>query len=190
MPDLRLISPPPRRELVEKLRHRLGHAVPGSRVVAEGLLGADARIDFVSVEPSGRVALVLVGNHGEDLALVGRGLAQRAWVASRLADWNQLAPHLELRPDAGVRVVLLCPGYALETRAAIDALGPEVMVGVIYRCVEDGSGFETLVEHLALPESAEPSGPEAARPVGKPAFRTGLTDADLGLTPEELREFE
>lgn len=191
MPDLRLIAPPPRNELSEKLRDRLGHAVPGARVVAEGLLGADSRVDFLSVEPGGRVALVLVGDHDEDLELVGRGLAQRAWVAARLADWIQLAPHLELRSDAPVRVVLLCPEYSPETRAAIHALGPEVMVGVVYRCIQNGTGFEVLLEHLALPEaSAAPPHEEAADPRGEASFRTGLSDTDLGLTPEELREFE
>ena len=191
MPDLRLISPPPRDDLAEKLRDRLSHAVPGSRIVAEGLLGAASRVDFVSVEPGGRIALVLVGDHDEDLELVGRGLAQRAWVAARLADWIQLAPHLELRHDAPVRVVLLCPEYSPETRAAIDALGPEVMVGVVYRCVQNGTGSEVLLEHLALPApSAAPPREEATGPTGGGTFRTGLGDADLGLTPEELREFE
>jgi hypothetical protein len=191
MPDLRLISPPPRDELVEKLRGRLGHAVPGSRVIAEGLLGDDARVDFVAIEPGGRVAVLLVGDHDEDLELVGRGLAQRAWVAARLADWLQLAPHLELRADSTVRVVLLCPDFAPETRAAIRALGPEMMVGVVYRCVHNGASFEVLLEHLSLPETAaETPCVEAPAPVGKPVFRTGLSDADLGLTPEELREFE
>ena len=191
MGDLRLISPPPREDLVDALRDRLGHAVPGSRIVAEGLLGAEARVDFVGIEPGGRVVLVLVGDHDEDLALVGRGLAQRAWVAARLDDWVQLAPHLELRSDSSVRVVLLCPGYSPEARAAIDSLGPEAMAGVVYRCVQNGTGVEVLLEHLALPEApATLPRKDAGGALSEPTFRTGLSDADLGLTAEELREFE
>jgi len=198
MPDLMLISPPGRRELLAQLRPRLGHAVPGLRVIAERVLGADSRIDYLAVEASGRVVLILVGEHDEDLELIGRGLAQRAWVTARLGDWIQLAPHLDLRPDAAVRTVLVCPGFGSETRAALHALGPDVMAAVVYRCIRNGAGFEVLLEHVALPDDAEPGPPPAARLAPDPApgpsqrtpFRTGLRDSDLGLTPEELREFE
>jgi len=177
-----------------QLRASLGHAVPGIRLIAEGLLGADAPIDFVGLEPAGRVALILVGGHGQDLELVGRGLAQRAWVEARLDDWIQLAPNLGLRPGAQVRVLLLCPAFAAETRAAIRAVGSDVMAPVIYRCVENGAGFEVLVEHLIADEPAAGGAPpqvgRAAAPVTPPRFRTGLTDADLGLTPEEKSEFD
>jgi hypothetical protein len=194
LPDLRLISPPPREDLLARLRGRLGHAVPGLRVLAEGLTGADAPIDFVALEPGGNVVLILVGDRGQDLELVGRGLAQRTWVAARLGDWIQLAPNLGLRPDSEVRVLLLCPVFTPETRTAVEAIGPDVMALAIFRCVEDGSGFEVLVEHLAADETA--AGETAPRliprasPTEPEPFRTGLTDADLGLTPEERREFE
>ena len=196
MPDLRLISPPPRAELLRQLRGRLGHAVPGARLLAEGLLGAGAPIDFVALEPAGRVVLVLVGDGGQDLELVGRGLAQRAWVAARLGDWIQLAPNLGIRPDSEVRVLLVCPSYCSASRAAVEAIGPDVMAPAIYRCVENGASFEVLVEHVIADElspdrlgtppqaTAKANGPSVAQ------FRTGLTDTDLGLTPEELREFE
>jgi len=192
LPELRLISPPPRAQLLEQLRVSLGHAVPGIRLLAEGLLGAGSPIDFVALEPSGRVVLILVGDHGQDLELVGRGLAQRSWVAARLDDWIQLAPNLGLRPDSQVRVLLLCPSYAPDTRAAVQAVGPDVMAPVIYRCVKNGAGFEVLVEHV-IPD--EPAAGNSPLPSGRATaavapFRSGLTDADLGLTPEERREFE
>jgi hypothetical protein len=194
LPDLRLIPPPPRADLLEQLRGRLGHAVPGLRLLAEGLTGADAPIDFVALEPGGSVVLILVGDRGQDLELVGRGLAQRAWVAPRLGDWIQLAPNLGLRPDSEVRVLLICHSFTPETRVAVRAIGPDVMALAIFRCVENGSGFEVLVEHVAADEpaagaSALRPGPRAA-PAATAPFRTGLTDADLGLTPEERREFE
>lgn len=188
MPELRLIAAPPREELLAQLRGRLGHAVPGARLLAERILGADARIDFVALEPNGRIVLILVGEHDRDLELVGRGLAQRAWVTSRLRDWIQLAPNLGLRPDAQVRVLLACPSYRLETRAAVRAIGPEIISLVTYRCVQNNTGVDFLFEHLLLePDGAETGAPPP--PLAAP-FRTGLSDGDLGLTPEEQREFE
>jgi hypothetical protein len=153
-------------DLLGQLRGRLGHAVPGLRLLAEGLTGADAPIDFVALEPGGRVVLILVGDGGQDLELLGRGLAQRAWVATRLSDWIQLAPNLGLRPDSEVRVLLLCPSYTAETRLAVQAIGP------------------------AEASATAPQPVPRAAPAAAPPFRTGLTDADLGLTPEERQEFE
>jgi hypothetical protein len=181
-------------DLLGQLRGRLGHAVPGLRLLAEGLTGADAPIDFVALEPGGRVVLILVGDGGQDLELLGRGLAQRAWVTTRLSDWIQLAPNLGLRPDSEVRVLLLCPSYTAETRVAVQAIGSDVMALAIYRCVENGGEVQVLVEHVFADEpEASATAPQPvprAAPAAAPPFRTGLTDADLGLTPEERREFE
>jgi len=196
LPELRLIAPPDRPALLAQLRSRLGHAAPGARLLAEGLHGADSTIDFVAIEPTGAVVVVLVGDHDEDLELVGRALAQRAWVEKRLGDWAQLAPGLGLRADAPVRALLLCPAYRAESRLAIDAVGRNVMTAGLYRCLQDGAGLAVVIEQLGFadaevqpaPSSQEPVGPAAA-PTSAP-FRTGLTDADLGLTPEEKREFE
>ena len=192
MPELRLIAPPPRAQLLEQLRGRLGHAVPGLRLLAEGLFGADAPIDFVAIDPAGGVVLILVGEPGQDLELVGRGLAQRAWVDARLADWIQLAPNVGLRPDSDVQVLLLCPSFRAETHAALEAVGRDAMAPVLYRCVENGASFEVLVEHALTDEIAAPEKPAAVErgSSATATFRTGLSDADLGLTPEERREFE
>ena len=179
MPDLAFTAPPPRPELLRQLRLRLGEAAPGLRLVAEGLLGADSPIDFVGIDAEGRTVIVLVGDPGGDLELVTRGLAQKAWVEPRLRDWLQLAPHLALRPELGVRVLLLCPGFRAESRVAVSALAPPELV--LYRCVRNGAGVDALLEPL----SSAPSAPAAVAP-----FRTGLTDADLGISPEERREFE
>jgi hypothetical protein len=196
LPELRLISPPDRPELLARIRSRLGHAVPGSRLIAEGLRGADSIIDFVAIDPSGAVVLVLVGDHDDDLELIGRGLAQRAWVGARLGDWAQLAPNLGLRADASVRVLLLCPAYGTESRTAIASLGRGVLAAGLYRCVQNGTSFEVLIEHIGIADD-EQTALSAAHRSGRPtparaaaAFRTGLTDEDLGLTPEEKREFD
>jgi hypothetical protein len=154
---------------------------PGLRLVAESLLGADSPIDFVGVDAEGRTVIVLVGNPGGDLELVARGLAQRAWVQPRLRDWLQLAPHLGVRPEAGVRLLLLSTGFRAESRAAAAALAPGAPELILYRCVRNGAGVDALLEPLEI----APAAPAPTAP-----FRTGLTDADLGISPEERREFD
>jgi hypothetical protein len=168
----------------------LGALVPGSRLLAERLLGAESRIDFVTLDPTGRVVLVLVGEEGDDLELVGRGLAQRAWVEARLRDWLQLAPDLGARPEACVKVLLVCPSLRPETLAAAGQLDPEILGLAVYRCVRNGASIETLVEPVTVtpPEAEAPvNEPE---PLSVPSFRTGLTDSDLGLSSEERNELE
>ena len=90
-----------REELLRLLRERISDAVPGSRLLAEGILGADSRIDFVAVEPSGRLAVFVVGEPGEDLAAIGRALAHRAWVEAHCREAAK-SGH-----DPGVRQVLV-----------------------------------------------------------------------------------
>ncbi|NRA06649.1 MAG: hypothetical protein HRU02_00680 [Myxococcales bacterium] len=211
MPDLRLITPPPREPLLRGLRLRLRDVVPGWRPLAEGLLGAESRIDFVGLEPDGRVVIVLVGEAGEDLEMVSLGLAQAEWVKARLGDWLQLAPELPLRSEFGVRAQLLCPSFRPQARAAARALGSARIGLATYRWVENGSKLEPLVEILLDDEEAseveqEPavirqdvpqeasssreSQPDTPRDEALPSFRSKLADEDLGLTPEELAEFE
>jgi hypothetical protein len=193
MPELALCPAPPRAELVRQLRARAGELWPALRVIAEDVLGADATIDWVALEPGGRVVAVLVGESGQDLELVARALAQRAWLEPRIRDWLQLAPRVGLRPEAGVRALLVCPGFRSEAIAAARALGPDVLTLASYRCVRDRSGVSVLLEPIErAPEETAAGGAEPLPPPG-PApepFRTGLSDLDLGLTAEERHEFE
>jgi hypothetical protein len=186
LPDLALTPPPPRAELLRQLRPRIDEFAPGLRVVAEGLLGAETRVDFVGVEASGRVVLVIVGTAEDDLALVARALAQKAWVEARLRDWRQLAPGLGVRPEAGVRVWLLAPRFRTESLAAARAAGGIALA--TYRCVRNGAGSDALVEAVSEAGESEPPATGAGRP--PPQFRTGLVDAELGLSAEERREFD
>ena len=211
MPDLRLITPPDREPLLRALRGRIRDVVPGWRPLAEALLAEGSRVDFVGLEPSGRVVVVLVGEAGEDLELVSRGLAQAAWVKARLADWLQLAPELPIKSHHGVRVQLLCTAFRPEARAAARAIGASRMGLASYRWVQNGSEMAPLVEILLEdPEEtdSDPDGPESREEVAPseapeleaepetapddatPAFRSKLDDDDLGLTPDELAEFE
>ncbi len=230
MPELSFAPAPPRGELLQQLRHRLSEVAPDLRWLAEGVLGEGARIDFVAVDREDHVVLVLVAGPGEDLPLVARGLAQRAWLEPRLRDWLQLAPDLGIRPGARVRLLLLCPAFGSESRAAVRALGDDAPRLLTYRCVRNGSGVQPLVDPepgvdtgpRVAPEpgvdaepGAAPGGPSArseppapvggrldrvrrvgeatlveAPPPAAPAFRTGLTDADLEISFEERGEFD
>ena len=187
--DVALTAALPRAQLIERLRPRLTDLVHGLHVIAEGLLGADSAIDFVGIEPSGRVVLILLGESGEDLQLVGQALAQRAWVEPRIRDWIQLAPNLGVRPGAGVRAVLLCPSFRHETEAAAAALGDQAVSLVRYRCLLNGGNLQILLEPVAR-EVALGSTPPRPDPSSLPAFRTGLDHEDLGLIAGEYGEFE
>jgi hypothetical protein len=168
------------------------------------ILGADARIDFVGVQPGGRLTAGLVGDAGQDLALVARGIAQTEWLEVRIPDWLQLSHHLAVRPDLAVQAILLCPGFRPEALTAARALGERLRLAT-YRWVRSATSTEPLLEILASdePDAAEEGDELAFEPVQVPAprataraaatpesFRTGLSDEDLGLTPEELSEFD
>jgi len=189
MADLALAEPLRRSQLVEGLRSRLAEIVPTLRVIAEGVLGADSSIDFVGVEPTGRAVLILIGEEGDDLELIGRAIAQRAWVEPRMRDWIQLAPDLGLRPGAGARSVVLCPSFRYETEAAAAALGSGTVSLVRYRTVQSGGRLEILIEPVAREIARVPTPPRPVDPAS-PAFRTGLSHEDLGLTAEEYVAFE
>jgi hypothetical protein len=187
LPELALTTPPPRTDLLRQLRPRIDELAPGLRLLAEGLLGAETRIDFVGVEASGRAVLVIVGTQEDDLALIGRALAQRAWVEARLGDWLQLSPGLGVRPEAGVRVWLLAPRFGSESLAAARAAGGIALAS--YRCVRTANGAtDALVERLA--DGSEPETRAAAAPRSTAQFRTGLNEVELGLTAAERREFD
>ena len=187
MSDLAWSDPPPRAELLAQIRSGLGDLGVSLRVVAEGVLGADARIDLVAVDPDGRVNLVLLTTGADDLALVALALAQRAWVEARLPDWIQLAPQLGLSSEGPLRVTLVAPGFSPQAQAAVRAAEPEDIDLVSYRCIGtgNGSGVRVLLEPIRIsgtgvqPPARRPGPPPAAR------FRTGLADGDLSLSPDE-----
>lgn len=185
MPDLRLAAVPPPEERRRALRSALATLVPGWQPLAQDVLGADARIDWVGRDGEGRCVIALVGRAGHDLALIAEGLAQRDWVAARVSDWAQLAPQAGLRPGADVVTVLLAPQFRpTAVAAARAAAGPALRLAVL-RFIENGTGVAPLIEPVANPRD-----PAAADAWDAAGFRSGLSAADLDLTPEEHDEFE
>jgi len=165
LPEMRLTSPPPRAELLQGLALRLGDAAPGWRPLAENILGAGSRIDFVGLAPGGRLTAVLVGNAHEDLELVARGVAQRDWLSARIPDWLQLSTDLAIRPDLDVQAVLLCPAFRPEAIAAARALGDGLRLAT-YRWVQSSGRAEPLIEILMAPDNDDSS--DAWDPVFEP----------------------
>lgn len=169
--------------LRRSLRSRLGHLGAPLQIVAEDVLGeADARIDWVAIEPGGRVCVVLVDARGGDESLLARGLAQRAWVQARIGDWRQLAPGLAARADLRPRLLLLAPDFSRVARLAAREADPDGLRLARFRWMPAGDGRPELtlepLEPLASPLAPEaPAAPEA--PLAS-VFRSGLHERDFG----------
>ena len=192
MSDLAWSEPPPRHELLAQIKRGLSELGLPLRVVAENVLGAEARIDLVTVDPDGHAGLVLLSTGEDDLALVALALAQRAWVEARIPDWIQLAPDLGLRPEGPLRTILVAPDFSAPAQAAVRAADPEDVDLVRYRCLAtgNGSGIQVLLEPVRLGGTGlRAPGPRRGPPPAA-RFRTGLADGDLSLTPDERRNLD
>lgn len=155
------------------LRGALLRLTPPLETIVEDVLGVVSRIDLVTRDPDGAVTVVLVAQAGADLARLAEGIAQRAWLAPRLADWNQLAPHLALAADRGARLLLVAPRFDDRTRAAVEALGPDgVRLAELFP--RGDLDVELRVLEFGAPgESTQPQAPSTRRESG---FRSGLRD--------------
>ncbi len=153
------------------LRGALLRLAPPLEAFAEDVLGLVSRIDLVTRDPDGAVTLVLVANAGDDLARLAEGFAQRAWLAPRLADWNQLAPHLALATERAVGLLLVAPRFDERTRAAAAAVGQE---GVLL--AERLPRGDLDVELRLLDRADVPMQVLTPTPRRDSGFRTGLRD--------------
>jgi hypothetical protein len=192
LPELRACEPPARESLLHALAADLHPWVPGFRPLARDLLAEESRIDLFGVDERGAAVLVCLGEADPAVALVGRLLAQRRWLESRLSDWLKLAPGLGVRPDLPILGVLACPGFGPEARAAAEALDASWLRLVRYRAVRNGAGVGLLLEALEGAAASAPPDPPPTQP-REPAparFRTGLSDGDLELSDAERAEFE
>ena len=173
-------APPPahpeRSELLRRLRSRLPKLADPLEIVAEQILGLESRIDFVAKDQHGQVVLVFLADRGSDLSLLADSLAQRSWMEPRVADWLKLAPQLGLRPELGVRVLLLAPHLDPRTIAAARSVaGLDIDLGIC-RPVRGGAGIEILID---IPDAPPPASTPVAEPHAS-RFRTGLREEELG----------
>ena len=179
---------------------------PPLQTFAENILAEGSRIDLVTRDPLGAVVIVLVADRGQDLAGFTRAQAHVSWVRQRIPDWRQLGPGLVLSGE--VHALLLSPDFQPETIAAARS-GDSPVKLARYRDPQAPS-FGDLVEPLAQPQhdeaaleraaTAEPA-PSSATPqsgawAGREPllpphgeFRSGLSELDLQITPEERGEF-
>jgi hypothetical protein len=155
------------------LRGALLRLTPPLESVAEDVLCAVSRVDLVARDPEGAVSIVLLSGEGADLTRLAEGIAQCAWLAPRLPDWEQLAPHLRL-DTSGVRLLLACPRFDERTRLAAAALGGERV-----QLVEAQPRGDLDLDLRPLEAPAGPR-PIAAAPLPRsqpaPGFRSGLRD--------------
>ncbi len=165
---------PERPELLRLLRTRLPEFRDPLEIVAEQILGLESRIDFVAKDQRGQVVLVFLADRRSDLTLFANALAQCSWMEPRVADWLKIAPQLGLRPELGVRALLLSPRLDPRTVAAAKSVEHPIVELGTCRPVSDGAGVEIQID---LQEAIPPTpagGPTASR------FRTGLRPEDLG----------
>ena len=185
MPELELAPAPPPDACRRLVAQALTRWVPGWTLLAEDLLGADARIDLLGCDATGRATIALLGlEPRSDLALVASGLAQRDWLAARLPGLAQLAAGAGLDPEAGTRVLLLAPEFRPTALAAAGAATDLEPLRLRFVRVDGG-------EIAALLEPGEGGlAVSAPRPNGAAGFRSGLSAEDLDLTLEEIAELE
>lgn len=166
--------PAARRERLRRIGRRLAALPDPLEVIAEGWRGLEARIDLLARDGRGQVVLVLVAEAGEDPARLTDALAQRAWAEPRLADWAQLAPERGLRPDLGLRVLLLAPRFDPRTLAAAGCLAPGCVELATYRCVGEREDADVLLD--AAEAGRAGAAVAADDPAPRSRFRTGLRD--------------
>jgi hypothetical protein len=175
------MAPESGRGLRRTLRSEFEQLEPGLRVLAEDFLGLEANLDLLATDADGRLVLALVADPGRELEGIANAMAQAEFCAPRIRDWQKLAPDLPLRPEGEVRTFLLAREFPAPALLAARALGERT---ALVRChIGDEPGALRL--QLLTPPARRSDPPRPSRS----GFRFGLTDADLGLTPEERTEF-
>jgi hypothetical protein len=174
-----------RGRLRSHLRDGLAKLEPGLRVLAEDVLGLETSLDLVAADAAGRLVLVLVAAPGRELETIADALAQSRFLAPRVKDWCKLAPDLPLEPELGVRALVVAPGFCARARAAAEAIGRERLELVRSRPASAAASGELELRRAAEGAVRPLADPPAAAGEAESAFRTGLTDADLGLCPAE-----
>lgn len=154
----------------------LALAEGGGALLAQGVLGAAGRIDWVARLAGGRVAVV-IDARSDPVAALGRALMERSWLAPRVADWARLAPERGLSPERGAGALLVGGRLPDALRAAAAEAGVELLelVRVDGRWRRpDGATVAPPVPAPLL--AASPAGTPAEPPAAplRSVFRSGL----------------
>lgn len=201
---------PERPILRRAVRHRLRRFDPTIHVIAEDFHAETSTIDLLAVGGEGEMVSIRIGRGEDDAALLTRALGDLTWLRPRLADFLKLAPGLGLEPSAEPRIVLVCPNFASETRAAVENFPTRSIDLLTYHCLRHQGQLSVLLESWnpcgpQLGETAAMGGERRpsiatrdsrihlknrsaerlADPPSPSSFRTGLTDADLHSEVEE-----
>jgi hypothetical protein len=210
MAELEWEGQPARPSLRRAIRHRLRRFDPSLRVVAEGFMAEVSEIDLLAVGGEGEIISIRIGRGGDDRLLFTQALADLSWLQPRLADFLKLAPSLGLEPSAAPRALILCPDFARETEAAINACRPRSIELATYRCLRQQGQLSVLLDPRSPsqqapiaraptgldPEDAqartEPTSPNGPPPLDqatesepRSGFRTGLREVDLHIEVDE-----
>lgn len=177
------------------VRLSLEQLEPGLRIVAEDVLALNTRIDLVAVDAHRRAAAIVIAEPGAEARALTLALAHRDWLRAHLPDWLKLAPELGADPGGAVRSLLIAASFEPETFAAAEALPTGWIELMRIRGLDDAVpcpvGLESIGPRQFDARPVTPAPTAGGRAAGSlPAFRSGLTPEDLGLTTDESSEFD
>ena len=193
LPDV--IAPPASRNArIRTLRRELERLEPGLRVLAEDVLAQSSRIDLVATDGRRRVVAVAFAEPDGGSRALTTALAHRSWLADHVADWLKIAPDLGIDATAAVRTLLIATDFDPELVAAVAVL-PAGWIELV-RLVEIARGGQVHSELMPHAVPRRNGADPGAGAIGQrataalPRFRTGLTARELGLSDEEIAQFE
>lgn len=153
--------------------------------MVEDMVGLEGSIDWVCVDPTGRVVLVQWAEPHEDLTALAHLSAQLQWVRPRIRDWNALAPSREIDPEQEPRGLLVARRLSARTR---EAAGPLAGPLRLAQWIDVPDRTALLIDPFGDPDprittprsQPQPETRESGRdPGSRSHFRTRLRDEDL-----------
>jgi hypothetical protein len=192
LPDATNISSS-RPHRLRTIRREIERLEPGLRILAEDVLAHRSRIDLVASDARRRAVAVLVAEPEIGSRAIATVLAHRSWLLDHIADWLKFAPGLAIDAKAPVRAWVIAADFDPELIAAASAL-PDRWIE-LWRILEISRGDALHCHLLAVPiphRTGVLRSTDAApdRNAALPRFRTGLTARELGLSDEEVAQFE
>ncbi len=175
------------------IRRELERLEPGLRVLAEDVLAHRSRIDFVASDAHKGAIAVVVAEPEAGSHVLATALAHRSWLLDHVSDWLKFAPELAIDASAPIRVWVIAADFEPELIAAAGAL-PDGWIE-FWRALDGARGAAPHCSLLAVPiphrnGTLRRPGLQSDGKLAASRFRSGLTARDLGLTDEEVAQFE